>query len=305
MTSNGAHPDVDAFRPASKRSFSSSFYRVAAVLPVLFLSLLLCSTTAGANQIVAPPVTAAILDSGDLGGVSGGPDSATLALPDAPTTSADSQQSQSSAAPSSTPGSTDPEEGRQTKRILGIVPNFRSVSASSHPPPQGVKDKFSGFVENSFDYSAFVFVAGVAGLNQLSNSTPEFHQGLKGYARYYWHTYVDQTDENLWVTFLLPVAFHQDPRYFTLGHGGAVKRTFYSFSRIVVTRTDSGRSAFNVSEVGGAAAAAGISNLYYPSQERTLANTGRQWGLNLGLDGVTFVFKEFWPDLNRAVFHQK
>jgi hypothetical protein len=30
-----------------------------------------------------------------------------------------------------------------------------------------------------------------------------------------------------------------------------------------------------------------------------------RWITNLGLDGATFVFKEFWSDMNSRIFHQK
>lgn len=196
-------------------------------------------------------------------------------------------------------------EGKQTKRILGIVPNFRSVSVDQKLPPEAWKDKFKESSEDAFDYSDFVFVAILSGVDQIQNSYPEFHQGVAGYGRYYWHTLADQVDEDYQVEFLFPAALHQDSRYYTLGRGGFPKRVFYAFSRIVVTRTDGGNESFNASEVVGAGAAAGISNLYYPSQERTWTKTGQRWILNVGLDGATFAFKEFWPDLNSRFFHQK
>jgi len=33
--------------------------------------------------------------------------------------------------------------------------------------------------------------------------------------------------------------------------------------------------------------------------------TYQRWGTQVGLDGVFNVFKEFWPDVNKAVFHGK
>lgn len=195
--------------------------------------------------------------------------------------------------------------GKQTKRILGIIPNFRSVSVDERLPAQSVKDKFIESTEDSFDYSAFIFVGLMAGVAQAENSDPEFGQGAAGFARYYWHTFADQTDENYQVEFLFPVALHQDPRYYTLGRGGFVQRTLYSFSRVFITRTDRGRETFNTSEIAGAGAAAGISNFYYPSPERTWTKTGQRWLLNVSLDGATFVFKEFWPDINSKIFHEK
>jgi hypothetical protein len=55
----------------------------------------------------------------------------------------------------------------------------------------------------------------------------------------------------------------------------------------------------------GAGAFSGIANLYYPSQERTLTKTYQRWVTNIAIDGCTFAFKEVWPDINNAVFHQK
>jgi len=88
------------------------------------------------------------------------------------------------------------------------------------------------------------------------------------------------------------------------GHNGPLKRAGYAVSRLFITRTDSGGNTFNVSEVGGAGAAA-ISNLYYPSPERTWTKTYQRWLLNTSLDGMTVVFREFWPDINHAIFKGK
>lgn len=195
--------------------------------------------------------------------------------------------------------------GKQTKRILYIIPNFRAVSADEKLPPQTIKDKFTTATLDSVDYSSFIFVAIQAGIAQARNATPEFHQGAAGYGRYYWHTYADYVDENLWVEFLLPTALHQDSRYYTLGRGGFAKRLAYSLSRAAITRKDSGHETFNASEIFGAGAAAGISSLYYPSQERTFTKTYQLWLTNIAIDAGSNLFKEFWPDINNRIFHQR
>jgi hypothetical protein len=229
-------------------------------------------------------------------------------LPDAPGFSAE-QDPQVNPGSSATPGApssaTAGEGNQQTKRILYIFPNFRAVSSDQKLPPQTVKEKFKTAALDSVDYSSFIFVGIQAGLAQARKSYPEFRQGAAGYGRYYWHTYTDTFDENLWVEFLLPATLHQDSRYYTKAHGGFPKRLAYSFSRIAITRQDSGRETFNASEIFGAGAAAGISNLYYPSQERTFTKTYQRWVTNLAIDGGTFIFREFWPDINGKIFHQK
>ncbi len=198
-----------------------------------------------------------------------------------------------------------PHGGKQTKRILYIIPNFRAVSVDEKLPPQTIKDKFVTGTLDSLDYSAFIFVAIQAGVAEARNATPEFHHGAAGYGRYYWHTYADYVDENLWVEFLLPTVLHQDSRYYTLGRGGFAKRLGYSLSRAAITRKDNGHATFNSSEIFGAGAAAGISSLYYPSQERTFTNTYQLWLTNIAIDAGSNLFKEFWPDINNRVFHQK
>ena len=219
-------------------------------------------------------------------------------LPDAP------EGTQSTPAANSPSGQIAPEE-QQTKRILWIMPNFRAVSTGTNLPKQSVKEKFKTAALDSFDYSSFVFAGIQAGISQATDSYPEFHQGLAGYGRYYWHTFADQTDENLWVEGILPSVLRQDSRYYTLGHGGIVKRSFYAVTRIIITRTDSGGETFNASEVFGAGAAAAISSAYYPLSYQNWTKIGQRWLTNVLLDGGTFGAKEFWPDVNRAIFHQR
>lgn len=194
------------------------------------------------------------------------------------------------------------EDGQQ-KRILGVLPNFRSVNADVHLPPQTVKDKFVTATEDSFDYSSIFVPLAVAGYDYGRNSTPEFGTGGVAYGRYLWHAAVDQTSENFFVEAIVPSLTHEDNRYYTLGHGGFVKQAGYALTRVIITRSDSGKNVFNASEVIGAGASAGLSSVYYPVRERSFGNTADQWGLNVGIDALSFVVKEFWPDINHALFH--
>jgi hypothetical protein len=196
-------------------------------------------------------------------------------------------------------------QGKQPKRILWIIPNYRAVSADTQLPPQSLKDKFMLATDDSFDYSSFILAGILAGIGQARNSTPEFHQGAPAYGRYYWHSFADQALGNYLTEAIVPAATREDPRYYTLGHGGFFKRTGYAVSRLLVTRTDSGGRSFNFSEIIGNGAGAGISDLYYPSQERTWTKTGQKWVTQIALDGVFNIFKEFWPDISHSVLRQK
>jgi len=196
-------------------------------------------------------------------------------------------------------------EGKQSKRILWIIPNYRSVSANTTLPPQTFKHKFWLATEDSFDYSDFIMVGLLAGISMAEKSEPSFGQGGRGYGRYYWHTLADVATGNYLTEAILPTLTKQDPRYYTLGSGGFIKRSGYAVSRLFITRTDAGNRAFNISEIVGNGAAAGIANSYYPATSKGWVKTYQRWGWQVGLDGVFNVFKEFWPDINKAVFHEK
>ncbi len=144
---------------------------------------------------------------------------------------------------------TENDKAVQTKRILGVIPNFRSVSRDDVLPAQSVKEKFLTATDDSFDYSSIFIPVALAGYGYLRNATPEFGTGPGAYGQYPWHSAVDQTTENYFVEFVVPAIAHQDNRYYTLGHGGFLKRTGYALSRAVITRSDSAHEEFNVSEV--------------------------------------------------------
>ena len=196
-------------------------------------------------------------------------------------------------------------EGEQTKRIFGIIPNFRSVSVDAKLPLLSAGSKFKLMFQDSFDYSSFIYVGILAGVAQAQNSYPEFHQSAAGYGRYYWHTFSDNLGGNLMTEAIVPTLTREDPRYYTLGRGGFVRRTGYSISRLFVTRSDGGGRSPNISEIVGNGAAAGLANLYYPSQDRTWTKTGQRWLTQVGLDGASNLIKEYWPYLNSKLFRRK
>jgi len=216
-------------------------------------------------------------------------------LPDAPTPQTNP----------SDPNSSNVQYGKQPKRILGIIPNYRAVSANIHLPPLTIEKKFWLATQDTFDYSNFLLVGGLAGISMAQKSEPSFGQGGAGYGRYYWHIFADGGIENYMTEAIVPTLTREDPRYYTLGKGPFLKRTGYALSRLLITRTDGGKNTFNISEIVGAGAAAGIANAYYHDQSNVWVKTYQRWGTEVGLDAVFNVLKEFWPDINQAVFHGK
>ncbi|MGB9123059.1 MAG: hypothetical protein WCE73_20760, partial [Candidatus Angelobacter sp.] len=107
-----------------------------------------------------------------------------------------------------------PESKRQPKRILGIMPNYRAVSAGAIPPPPTARQAFKVATQNSFDYSSFVFVGVTSALAEGTDAHPQLGKGMAGFGKYYWRGFLDKTDGNYLVIFALPTIFHEDERYY-------------------------------------------------------------------------------------------
>ena len=197
-----------------------------------------------------------------------------------------------------------PISKQQPKRILGVMPNYRAVSAGAIPPPPTPKEAFKIASQNSFDYSAFVFVGITSMLAEGTDAHPQLGKGVAGFGRYYWRGFLDKTDGNYLVIFALPTVFHQDERYYARGEGGIFKRGIYAASRILITPDYHGHDSFNASEVFGRAMAQGISTAYYPRPDRTVGALAVKFGWAMGRDALTNVFREFWPDIATHVLHR-
>jgi hypothetical protein len=218
------------------------------------------------------------------------PQSGVVTLPDAPSTHAANKE-------------VDPSK-QQPKRILGIMPNYRAVSAGAIPPPPTPKEAFKIATQNSFDYSSFIFVGITSLIAEGNNAHPELGKGAGGFGQYYWRGFVDKTDGNYMVIFLMPTIFHQDERYYSMGEGPFLKRAVYAASRVLITPNYQGKNGFNTSEILGRGVAQGISASYYPAGDRSFGDIASKYGWAIGRDALTNVFREFWPDIATHVLHR-
>jgi hypothetical protein len=197
------------------------------------------------------------------------------------------------------------DEGTKGSRVFGIMPNQLTVEGAKKVTPIPAGEKFKLVAEGAFDPYEFFVVGVLAGIGQATNDSPSWGQGAKGYAIRYGTDFGDQIIGNFMVGAVMPTIFRQDPRYFQLGKGSFWHRFGYALSRTVVTRGDSGKTQFNVSEIAGNGIAGLISNTYHPASDRTLEQTGQTWATQIGVDAIGFELKEFWPDIRRKFFKKK
>jgi hypothetical protein len=182
------------------------------------------------------------------------------------------------------------------QRILGVMPAFNSVN-SGVAVPLTPGQKFRLMFKSTTDPYVFGFAAFTAGIGQAQNSHADYGQGMSGYAARFGANYVDTADGNLWGNAILPVVLHQDPRYFRLGHGTFKRRLLYSMSTSVMCKSDRGKWQPNYSNILGNLIAGGISNVYYPAEDRGAAQTFQNAATVTAEGMIGAVLIEFWPDI--------
>lgn len=219
-----------------------------------------------------------------------------LADPAVGTAEAEAVQPKTAPAPAAVPGTED-------HRILGVLPNYRTTDGTVPFERISSGKKLTIAAKDSFDWPNYLVGGAFAGLYQMENAHPSFGQGVAGFARYYGTSYADQVIGNMMTEGFMPILLHEDPRYFRKVHGSMMGRLGYSLTRVLVAKTDSGRTTFNFSEVLGNGIGASISNLYYP-EERGFADTMSRMGTQIATDSLSNVLKEFWPDIKRHL-HKK
>jgi len=229
------------------------------------------------------PVSFSVIAFVALASVSAGQQNSSPASPDADN------------APTAESNKTSPPE---SKRLFGIVPNYRTSPSLQNYTPLATREKFKLASQDAFDRGTVGLAAIFAGESLLANSNRSFGHGGAGYARYFGTAYGDFVIGDYMTEAVFPALLHQDPRYFRRGTGSGWSRLGYSMKQIVWTHTDSGGTQFNYSEIAGNAAAVAISTSYY-ADNRKASDAVSKLGIQIGVDMASNILKEFWPDISR------
>jgi hypothetical protein len=190
------------------------------------------------------------------------------------------------------------------ERMFGFVPAYGMVEVGRQPPPLTSGQKLKLSVQYLNPYT-FLFVAAEAGVNQARNHPEEYGQGAEGYGKRYGAGFADGLTDGIFVTGVYPSLLRQDPRYYRLSDGGFSHRVGYALTRILVTRQDSGRKAFNFSEVLGSFSSAALAVTYYPKSERDFSDVAERAGVQFAFDAGFNLLKEFYPEIERKFFRKK
>ncbi len=181
----------------------------------------------------------------------------------------------------------------EKQRVLGVIPNFY-VSYIPNAAPLTSKQKFKLAWKTVMDPFTLVVVGGTAGVEQAQNHFAEYGQGAQGYAKRFGAGDADAFAGTFIGGAIFPSLLKQDPRYFYKGTGSMQSRILYAIANALICKGDNRRWQANYSNILGNLAAGGISNLYYPAQDRNgLGLTLENGALGIGATAISNLFQEF------------
>lgn len=182
---------------------------------------------------------------------------------------------------------------QEKQRVLGVVPNFY-VTYVPDAAPLDTKQKFELAWHSTIDPVTIGFVGATAGVQQAANQYPGYGQGAQGYGRRFGAAYADVAISTFLGGAILPSLFKQDPRFFYKGTGSKRSRVLYALETSVMCKGDNGHWQLDYSGIAGSLAAGGISNLYYPPQDRDdLAVTFESTAIGIGATAAENILQEF------------
>jgi hypothetical protein len=238
-------------------------------------------------------------------------------LPDEPF--AARQQAATPAAPAQVPANETPEQKKareqaeaeaevkraEKQRAAGVLPLF-NVVISGQTVPLTPKQKFELSFHTIIDpYTFGLAVVFGGGLGELEDSHTGYHHGPEGLFKRIGASYADNAIGNVIGNAALPVLLHQDPRYYRKGTGSIKSRIIYSALTSFICYGDNGHKQFNTSNVLGNFISGGISNAYYPSDERGVALTLENGSLVTAEGMLGAQLLEFSPDFSQYLARRK
>jgi hypothetical protein len=164
-------------------------------------------------------------------------------------------------------------------------------------------EKLHLWFDRTYSPYTFASILMAAGWAQATGAWPTYGGGMQGFGKRFGATLANTESSGFFKVFLLPAVLHQDSRYFEKRNGSFVARALYAATRVLFTRNDKNRPAFNTSEVVGDLFIHSLNNAYYPRRDRGLSQTFNGTLGSILSDAGSNILREFSPDLRR-LFHK-
>jgi hypothetical protein len=185
-----------------------------------------------------------------------------------------------------------------------LFPDRLTVDPGVETQPLTVGQKFGGYAREQLGLSPFLAAGIAAAISQGLDSDPKWGQGWEAYGKRTGDALIQGESVAILRSAIFASILHQDPRYYRRGSGNFLGRVTYAATRTLITRQDSGRTAFNYSAVGAAAGGAALTLAYYPDRSQNGSQVAEGFAENIGGIAVVNLLREFGPDVKHKLFHR-
>jgi hypothetical protein len=188
------------------------------------------------------------------------------------------------------------QHSQKSGRVAGVIPAFNSEN-DVNAPPLSDSQKLRLFTRTVKDPYNLIMPAVNAVILDAVGASSGYGSGFSGFAKRYGASIGDSVSGNFFRLYAFPALLNEDPRYFRAGPGSIAKRSVHVFASTVWTRTDDKTFRFNWSKLLASGTSSGLSNTYYPAENRGAQLIVSRFVLSyLGEVGYN-ALKEFWPDI--------
>ena len=146
-----------------------------------------------------------------------------------------------------------------------------------------------------------VTIAGYSAIAVGVNAHSAYGPGVKGWGKLTGYGLAEDAQGEFFGTFVLPVAFHQDPRYRRQPGKPVGRRLLHAIAHTVVSQHDDGRAMPNFATLLNYPISAELSNLYVPGVQTNAADTAQRIAVGLATNPVGDIVAEFLPDVARRI----
>jgi hypothetical protein len=144
-----------------------------------------------------------------------------------------------------------------------------------------------------------------SGISQARDTRPHYGTDAPAFGERFGAAALKHTTSSFLSYGVFASALHQDPRYYVEGREHRLgNRIVYSATRLFIARTDGGGSTFNSAKMLGLAGSNGLTNLYYPEEDRGAKTFFKLMGTSLYGTVISNEIHEFSGDLKRLIFHR-
>jgi hypothetical protein len=179
------------------------------------------------------------------------------------------------------------------------------INPGQHAPPLSATDKLLYALHEQTRWAVLMPGLISSGYGHLVDTDPHTGSDLGGFGDRLGLTMVRQATDRFSGDGIYTALFHQDPRFYRIGHGSYVHRGLLAVKQTYVRLNEDGKERPSYSGLLGHATGSFLAMTYYPQESATAAIAARGFGTAVAGDMGSKLLLEFGPDVLRLAFRRK